>query len=142
MDQECVFCKIVGKKLPAYIVFEDENSMAFLDIGPLFKGDCLVIPKKHYETVMDTPDEIVRELFSNVKLVSTAVQKALKCDGILILVNNKVGQEIPHLHVHVTPRMKNKKIRGFLWPREKYESDEEKGEFASKIKREVDALLK
>ena len=84
MDQECVFCKIVGKKLPAYIVFEDENSMAFLDIDPLFKGDCLVIPKKHYETVMDTPDEIVRELFSNVKLVSTAVQKALKCDGILI----------------------------------------------------------
>ena len=140
MDNECIFCKIAEKKIPSYTVFEDDESIAFLDINPLFKGDCLIIPKKHYETIIDAPDKTVRNLFSGVKLVSEAVKNGLKSDGILIVVNNKVGQEIPHLHVHVTPRMKDKKIRGFLWPREKYDDEKEMQEYASRIKSAIYSL--
>ena len=87
-DLNCEFCKLVTKEVKSYIVFEDEISLAFLDIKPLFPGHILLIPKNHFETFADIPVELIAPLFRNAKLLDLAVEKALKADGSFIAINN------------------------------------------------------
>src|SRR4030065_2150995 len=105
-DNSCIFCKIVRKQAPASVIYEDENVMAFLDIRPLNEGHTLVIPKEHYETIFEIPQELIAYLHGIVKQVAIAVKKATKADGISIIQQNgkAANQEILHLHVHVVPR--------------------------------------
>ena len=124
-DLNCMFCKIAAKEVESYIVFEDEVSLAFLDIRPLFPGHTLLIPKIHYETLSDLPVDLIAPLFKNVKLLDVAVKQALKTDGTFIAINNKVSQSIPHLHVHIVPRRKGDGLTGFFWPRNSYKDKEE-----------------
>ncbi|AEF95869.1 HIT family protein [Methanotorris igneus] len=104
----CIFCKIVNKEIPAKIVYEDEDTMAFLDINPRNKGHTLVIPKKHYETLDEMPDEELAKLMKAVKKV-VEILKPLNFDGYNIINNNKpaAGQEVPHVHFHIIPRYQN-----------------------------------
>ncbi len=122
METECEFCSIVHGKQDGKIVFSDEVSLAFLDSKPIFPGHCLLIPKEHFVTVMETPDELLEKLSLNAKMLSIAVQKTMKSDGILVLSNNVISQSVPHLHIHVIPRKKGDGLKGFLWPRHDYES--------------------
>jgi histidine triad (HIT) family protein len=124
-DLNCKFCNIAAKEVESYIVFEDEVSLAFLDIRPLFPGHTLLIPKIHYETLSDLPVDLIAPLFKNVKLLDVAVKQALKTDGTFIAINNKVSQSIPHLHVHIVPRRKRDGLTGFFWPRNPYKDKEE-----------------
>ncbi|HOW03007.1 MAG TPA: HIT family protein [Caldisericia bacterium] len=124
-DLNCKFCNIAAKEVESYIVFEDEVSLAFLDIRPLFPGHTLLIPKIHYETLSDLPVDLIAPLFKNVKLLDVAVKQALKTDGTFIAINNKVSQSIPHLHVHIVPRRKGDGLTGFFWPRNSYKDKEE-----------------
>ncbi|MCD6590739.1 MAG: HIT family protein [Candidatus Aenigmarchaeota archaeon] len=103
---ECLFCKIVAGEIPSQKVYEDENHLAFLDINPRNPGHTLVIPKKHYETIMNMPDEEAGRLFQTVKRLAAAIKKAMNADGISIAQSNEraAGQVIPHVHFHVIPR--------------------------------------
>jgi len=114
-DDSCIFCRIARKQAPASLVYEDEKVMAFLDVRPLNEGHTLVIPKAHYETIFEIPEELNAYLHRIVKRVSFAVKKASKADGISIFQQNgkAASQEIFHLHVHVVPRYEGQKLARF-----------------------------
>ena len=122
MEQGCLFCRIVAGDLTATTVFEDELSLAFLDLRPLFPGHCLLIPKTHYETLTDLPEDLIGPLFGNARLLAGAVEQGMESDGSFVAINNRVSQSVAHLHIHVVPRRKKDGLRGFFWPRQKYES--------------------
>ena len=125
-DQNCLFCQIAAGATPAALVFENAQSLAFLDHRPLFPGHCLLVPRDHYETLGDLPPKLVGPFFSNVQLLARAVQIALDAEGTFVAMNNRVSQSVPHLHVHIVPRRRKDGLKGFFWPRNKYESEEEK----------------
>jgi histidine triad (HIT) family protein len=116
----CVFCKIINRELESYVVFEDKYSLAFLDKRPLFPGHCLLIPKEHYETLIDLPVKLIKPIFFNAKIIAEAVEIGMKAEGSFIAINNKVSQSIPHLHIHIVPRKKKDGLKGFFWPRHNY----------------------
>jgi histidine triad (HIT) family protein len=130
----CLFCGIVKGEVSASLVFEDDISVAFLDHRPLFPGHCLLIPKKHFETLSDLPPELVGPFFENVQLLARAVEAALQAEGSLVAMNNRVSQSVPHLHVHIVPRRKKDGLKGFFWPRHKYGSEAEILEVQHSIK--------
>jgi len=103
---DCLFCKIAAGTVPAVRIFETDRVLAFLDIGPLIKGHTLVIPKAHYDPLMDTPNEVLADVMAVVRTVARAQVAGLKADGVNITQANGAcaGQVIPHLHVHVIPR--------------------------------------
>jgi histidine triad (HIT) family protein len=116
----CVFCDIIAKKVPAEVVFEDEVCVAFLDARPVFKGHTLVVPRVHWETLVDVEDDSIGPLFLRAKRIARAVERGLEADGTFVAMNNRVSQSVPHLHVHVVPRRKKDGLRGFFWPRIAY----------------------
>jgi histidine triad (HIT) family protein len=122
---DCLFCRIAAGEVPAAIVFEDARTLAFLDHRPLFPGHCLLIPKLHYETLADLPDTLIAPLFANAKLLAGVVEQATESEGSFVAINNRVSQSVPHLHIHIVPRRKKDGLRGFFWPRSKYQSDAE-----------------
>jgi histidine triad (HIT) family protein len=135
----CVFCKIARKQALASFVYEDENVLAFLDIRPLNEGHTLVIPKEHYATIFEAPEELVAHLHRIVKRVALAVRESTKADGISVIQQNgkAAGQEIFHLHVHVIPRYEGQKLSRFG---EISEADREKlNQVAANLKRHVQA---
>ena len=105
-DKDCIFCKIIDRKIPSKIIFENNLNLAFLDIFPISRGHTIVIPKNHYANLEDIPDDKLFELFKSVKQIATIVHKKLKIDGYNILQNNykAAGQDINHFHVHIIPR--------------------------------------
>src|SRR5215216_1136205 len=125
VDDNCLFCRIVSGELPAIVVYEDENSLAFLDHRPLFHGHTLLVPREHVETLGDLPAQLVGPYFEAVQLLTRAVQSALDAEGTFVAMNNRVSQSVPHLHVHVVPRRRKDGLKGFFWPRTKYKADEE-----------------
>ncbi len=133
-QQFCEFCDIVYGKRKAHMVYSDSYVLAFLDYKPLFKGHCLVVTKKHYESFYDIDKVTLGKLFEAVQMVSRAVQDATGSDGTFIALNNTVSQSVPHVHVHVVPRKFKDGLKGFFWPRTHYENDEEADEYARKIR--------
>src|SRR5262249_27851131 len=111
--------------LAAPVVFEDKNTMAFLDHRPLFPGHCLVVPRQHVAVLADLPSRLIDPFFKNVQLLSKAVEAAMDAEGSFVALNNRVSQSVPHLHVHVVPRRRKDGLKGFFWPRTKYKSEEE-----------------
>jgi histidine triad (HIT) family protein len=134
MNDDCIFCKIVSKKAGAVFVFEDEHSLAFLDIHPLNPGHTLVIPKKHYPSMVEMPPEEVGRVFVSVAKVMRGVKKASNADGINIGQSNgrAASQEIFHMHVHVIPRYIHELPGGF--PERKTASEVELQQIGKKIK--------
>jgi histidine triad (HIT) family protein len=120
---KCLFCGIISKETNSSIVFEDDISTAFLDHRPLFPGHCLLVPKSHVETLSDLPTVLVGPFFKNVQLLTRAVELALEAEGSFVAMNNRVSQSVPHLHVHIVPRRKKDGLKGFFWPRNKYEGE-------------------
>ena len=116
-----MFCRFAAGKVAAAVVLEDELTLAFLDYRPLFPGHCLLIPKTHYETLADLPEELIAPLFGNARLLAGAVEQVLESEGSFVAINNRVSQSVPHLHIHIVPRRKKDGLRGFFWPRQKYE---------------------
>jgi len=105
-NEDCLFCKIAAKKIPAGIIYEDAHAIAFLDIVPRTSGHVMVIPKYHAPTLVDLPEEEVGPLFVAVKAVATLLSHKLDPDGMTIGINQgrASGQEVDHLHVHCMPR--------------------------------------
>jgi len=103
-------------------VLETDAVVAFLDHRPLFPGHCLVIPREHVETLGDLPSPLTAPLFDAAAAVARALEAGLGADGTFVAINNRVSQSVPHLHVHVVPRRRGDGLRGFFWPRGRYES--------------------
>ena len=118
-------------------VFQDAKTVAFLDHRPVFPGHTLLIPRQHHETLADLPDELIEPFFRNARLLAQALEQAMAADGTFIAINNKVSQSVPHLHVHIVPRKRKDGLRGFFWPRQKYESDEQMREVRDRIRAAV-----
>lgn len=131
---DCRFCAIASGDEHGHVVFEDEVSLAFLDNRPLFPGHSLLIPREHHETIWDLPTELIGPLFVNASLVSAAIRSAMDAQGAFIAQNNIVSQSVPHVHIHLVPRNRKDGLRGFFWPRTKYESEEQMRETAAAIR--------
>ena len=122
---ETIFTKIIKREIPANIVYEDENHIAFLDIMPFEKGHTLVVPKKPFETIHDMSEFEFLELMKVVKKIAAHIAKELNCGINLWQNNGKIsGQEIPHVHVHVVPR--REAIDAYVKTGEKYLGNEAK----------------
>jgi histidine triad (HIT) family protein len=140
LPDDCVFCRIVAGDLEAHVVFEDEAHIAFLDNRPLFPGHSLLIPRQHHEAIWDLPEEKTGPLFAAARTLSVAVREARGAEGAFVAMNNIVSQSVPHLHVHVVPRNRKDGLRGFFWPRTKYEGDDHAAETAAEIRAAVARL--
>ena len=123
-NASCLFCQIVAGEVAAKVVFEDAISLAFLDIRPLFAGHCLLISKEHFQTLADLPGPLIGPLFTNAQLLARTVQEVMKAEGTFVAINNTISQSVPHFHIHIVPRRKGDGLRGFFWPRQKYEDVE------------------
>jgi histidine triad (HIT) family protein len=134
-EGECIFCKIAEGGLPASKVYEDENVIAFLDIFPIHPGHVLVVPKKHFVDIFDTPEEVLYDLLSVSKKLAPVVLDVSKADGINIGMNNKTasGQVVMHVHMHVIPRFKDDGLK--TWPQGKYDNDEHKEKTAEAMRK-------
>jgi histidine triad (HIT) family protein len=131
---ECLFCAIAAGEIPAAMVARDDDTAAFLDHRPLFKGHVLVVPRRHVATLLDLPTDGLAPFFGAVQRLARAVEAGLGADGTFIAMNNKVSQSVPHLHAHVIPRRKKDGLRGFFWPREHYADAAEEQDYARRIR--------
>ena len=104
--EDCIFCKIIAGEIPSEKVYEDDNFIAVLDINPQVKGHTLIIPKKHFKTILDTPNSLGGEFLEAIKSVALKLVEKEKAEGFNIIFNvNKIaGQEVDHVHAHVVPR--------------------------------------
>ncbi len=134
---DCNFCRIAAGELPAGIVLEDGESIAFLDRRPVFPGHVLLIPKRHIETLSDLPDELIGPLFGNSRRIARAVERALGAEGSFIAINNRVSQSMPHLHIHIIPRRRKDGLKGFFWPRQAYRDEAHLAEVRDALQRVI-----
>jgi len=131
----CSFCAIVaGEVEAAHVVHETAAVVAFLDHRPVFPGHTLVVPRAHLETLLDLPPDLVAPYFTEVQRLAAAVPTAMEAQGSFVAMNNVVSQSVPHLHTHVVPRRRKDGLRGFFWPRTKYESEAAMVETAARVR--------
>jgi histidine triad (HIT) family protein len=133
-EPDCLFCRIAGGEAAAVTVLEQPHAVAFLDNRPLFPGHCLVVPRAHRETLSDLSPAEVGPYFETVQLLARAVPAAMGAQGTFVAMNNVVSQSVPHFHVHVVPRVRKDGLRGFFWPRTKYESERQAEEVADRVR--------
>ena len=130
----CVFCAIARGEAAADRVLDEPSACAFLDARPVFKGHVLVVPRAHADDLAALAPDESATLFVAARRIALAVELALDSDGAFVALNNKVSQSVPHVHVHVVPRKKKDGLRGFFWPRTKYESADERADYARRIR--------
>ncbi|MDB4992495.1 MAG: family hydrolase [Parcubacteria group bacterium] len=131
--EKTIFMKIIDREIPAEILYEDEETLAFLDISPTSPGHTLVIPKKYSVNVFDTDSETWLAVMRTVQKIAPAVRDAVGAKGVHINSNHgeEAGQVVPHLHIHIIPRTDRSKFE--FWPPQKYK-DSEARETAEKIR--------
>jgi histidine triad (HIT) family protein len=101
---DCIFCKIVKREMEANLIYEDEHTVAFLDMNPRNIGHTLVIPKAHYETIFEIPEDVIASVYRTVKRISGPLKRAVDADGMNTIQSNIVAQGVNHFHTHVLPR--------------------------------------
>ena len=131
---DCIFCKIINKEIPAVIFHETDEFIAFLDNHPNNFGHSLLVPKKHFDNIYTLEGKTSEKLGEELQLVSKAIKEAVRADGINIIMNNEsaAGQVVFHQHTHIIPRFINDGFKP--WPQKMYESPEQKNELGGKIK--------
>lgn len=135
---DCAFCAIAARGgdggSEEGVIGEEGGCVAFLDARPVFKGHVLVVPREHVPTFGDLPPARLPALFGMAQRLCRALEVALGADGAFVALNNKVSQSVPHLHVHVVPRRHKDGLRGFFWPRVRYDGDAERTDLAARIR--------
>ncbi|TAN54753.1 MAG: HIT family protein [Rhodospirillales bacterium] len=113
MGKDCIFCKIVAGTIPCFKIYEDEHTLAFMDINPVNPGHCLVVPKNHAPNLYETDPDDLASTMATVQKVARAVQKVVKPYGLNLLQANGAGaaQSVFHLHIHVIPRERDDDLR-------------------------------
>jgi histidine triad (HIT) family protein len=132
----CRFCGIIQGEGPAFVVLDDEASLAFLDKSPLLPGHCLLVPRRHYPTLLDVPPDELGPLFTDAQRLARAVETAMAADGSFVAVNTRISQSVMHLHVHVVPRWKDDKLFSpkLIWKRRPYRDEDRMREIADAIR--------
>ncbi|MFT7474449.1 MAG: histidine triad (HIT) family protein [Verrucomicrobiales bacterium] len=133
MGSSCVFCSVIAGETDPAIIFRDDEVIMFLDISPLFHGHTLVVPIEHHERLADLPPGQIDSLFQRVQVLSKVMQDPFGAQGSFVAMNNIVSQSVPHLHVHVVPRTKGDGLKGFFWPRTKYDDRAHMAEVANTL---------
>jgi histidine triad (HIT) family protein len=133
-SETCVFCAIIRGELPATVITETDNLLAFLDTRPLFRGHTLLAPRQHVRLLSDLPAGLAAEFLTTAQRLERAVEDGLSAAGSMILVNNVVSQSVPHLHMHVIPRNPKDGLRFWLGPRHAYDAEHPAEEYAAKIR--------
>ena len=107
-DGSCIFCKIVAGQIPCFKLLEDANTIAFMDINPVNPGHALAVAKGHWPTVDVIPTAVLGDVARTAQKVAKAAFKVLKPHGVNLLQANGegAGQSVPHLHIHIMPRVK------------------------------------
>jgi histidine triad (HIT) family protein len=131
---DCLFCSVVAGDLAATTVLADDEFVAFLDHRPVFKGHILLVPRRHVVTLPDLPAELRDGFLAHAQRLASAVVDGLGAQGSFVAINNTVSQSVAHLHLHVVPRTKGDGLRGFFWPRTKYDSDEERTQYGDVLR--------
>jgi len=136
MMKDCIFCKIIEGKIPCNKIYEDKNTLAFLDINPINKGHTLVIPKEHSKNILDVNQKDLDDVSETVRKLAPKIKRAVKADGINIMSSNgeAAGQDVPHLHIHIIPRFKDDGLKH--WKGKSYEEGK-----AKKIAEDIKSLL-
>jgi histidine triad (HIT) family protein len=129
----CVFCSIIAGEVPAEIILDEPEFVAFLDARPVFKGHALLVPREHVVTLLDLPARLRDGCLEAAQRLAGAVVDGLGAQGSFVAVNNVVSQSVAHLHLHVVPRTKGDGLRGFFWPRTKY-ADGEAADYAARLR--------
>ena len=113
---DCVFCMIRDGKIPSAKVYDDDRTLAFMDINPLTRGHCLVVTKTHAATLYDAEVEDLKAAIATAKKVAGALRKSLNPDGLNVLQANGAAafQSVPHFHLHLIPRWTGDG-KGFDW---------------------------
>ena len=116
-DPDCIFCKIAAGQIPCHKLYEDDQVLAFLDVGPLSEGHTLIIPKAHYVTIDQMPADLAAACMAVVPALSRAIVAATGAEGWNVLQNNGriSGQAVDHVHVHIIPRRSGDGL-GYRWP--------------------------
>lgn len=127
---DTIFTKIINREIPATIVYEDDESIAFLDINPVTKGHTLLITKEAYPWITDVPDEILKKMIVKSKHFIQAMKQKIPCDFVQVGI---VGNEVPHFHIHLIPRKIDESVVNTNRPHTPYESTEEIDIYAQKI---------
>ena len=132
-DANCVFCKILDGVIPSVKLYEDEEFVIILDIGPAAFGHALIIPKDHYANLYEMPEELLGKVMSLAKVWGEKLVKALKADGLNLVQNNGLaaGQTVFHYHLHLIPRYEGDGV-GELWTPGSL-SEEQKKELVEKL---------
>ncbi len=120
---------------PAHEVHRDDDTVAFLDVKPIFPGHVLLVPTRHVTTLAELPADAVPGFFALAQRLERAVESTMDAPGSLVLINNVVSQSVPHLHLHVIPRRPKDGLRFFLGPRHPYGSPDEAGSVARRSAR-------
>jgi len=133
-NQNCIFCKIINKSIPNAIIYEDEKFLVFLDRYPINYGHALLIPKDHFDTILEMPLNLVGEMYSLVPQIAKSIISTIDGNGFNVSQNNgrSANQIIPHVHVHIVPRFSLEKVKG-QWPMRKIANIEELKILADKI---------
>jgi len=114
--KDCMFCKIAKKEIKSEILGESNNFIAFLDTNPIAKCHALIVPKKHFVTLLDIPDKLGNEMLSFAKKISSDILTKKFGDGFNIIMNNldPAGQVVKHAHLHIIPRKENDGLKGMV----------------------------
>lgn len=138
MEDNCVFCRILNKEIPAHLIYEGGNISAFLDINPLNKGHALVIPNEHYVDVFDIKIEILQELIGKSQEIAKKMKEVLGANGVNLLnaSGETAEQSVPHFHLHIVPRWAGDGVNMNDWWQSKTKklSTDELKALAAKIK--------
>lgn len=130
----CIFCKIVGNEVPSIKVFEDKDSLAFMELNPSAPGHVMVILKKHGPSILEYSEKELGKLMKSAQIVAAKLEKALKTDSLTIGINHHEEKGVPHLHIHLIPRYKNDK-GGIIQSIVNKPSKESREAIAQKIKK-------
>ncbi len=132
---DCPFDRIIRGEAPAHLVLDETDIVGFLDVRPVFKGHTLVLPRRHHTHLADLPADLLGPLLEAGRRVAAAQRDALACAGTWLALNDVVSQSVPHVHLHVVPRRPKDGLRGFFWPRTRYDDETEAAAMATDLRR-------
>ncbi len=130
---DCIFCKIVAGSIPSTKIFEDEDTLAFLDIKPVNPGHTLVIPKNHATNIFDISEKDYLAVMKTARMIAPAIRDGVGAEGANVTSSNgkAAGQEVFHFHIHIIPRFEKDMLKH--WPHGEHRREEAKA-VAEKIK--------
>ncbi len=105
---DCIFCKIMNGDIPSYTLYEDDIVKVFLDVNPDVNGHALVVPKKHYQDLFDIPNETLMHILETAKKMDPIFKEKLGTEGLTLVQNNGLLQEVKHFHLHLKPQYSGK----------------------------------